>query len=130
MAKTKLASLETVSLARLELQYGLIRAIEKRRFWTDSSCVQNWIRSSAAYYKPYVNHRIRETQTITYSSEWRFVPGRLNVSDRATRTTEKKGALFDSSWFYGPEFLCTVEDFWPPDFPWMSNTEEMRPACE
>ncbi|KFD60963.1 hypothetical protein M514_26861 [Trichuris suis] len=69
MAKSKLAPLKAVSVARLELQAallgarlaayvgrGLTKQIGRRRFWTDSSCVRNWIRSPAAYYKPYVSH--------------------------------------------------------------------------
>ena len=65
IAKTKVASKETVSVAKLELQAALLGTrqadkvfaclmskIEKRWFWTDSSCVRNWIRSPTAYYKP------------------------------------------------------------------------------
>lgn len=68
MAKTRLAPLKTVSVARLELQAallsarlttyvgsGLTRPIKRRIFWTDSSCVRNWIRSPAAHYKHWRN---------------------------------------------------------------------------
>lgn len=49
--------------------------INRRYIWTDSSCVKNWIRSPAGYYKPFVNLRIGEIQTLSEANEWRFVPG-------------------------------------------------------
>ncbi|KFD62110.1 hypothetical protein M514_25712 [Trichuris suis] len=107
MAKARLAPLKTVSVARLELQAALLGA-------------RNWIRSPAAYYKPYVNHRIGEIQTLTDPSEWRFVPGRLNISDCATRSTAKQRELIHTSWFRGPEIS------WPVDLPWIVNNEERR----
>ncbi|KHJ42945.1 Pao retrotransposon peptidase [Trichuris suis] len=110
MAKARLAPLKTVSVARLELQAALLGA----RLTT------NWIRSPAAYYKPYVNHRIGEIQTLTDPSEWRFVPGRLNISDCATRSTAKQRELIHTSWFRGPEIS------WPVDLPWIVNNEERR----
>ena len=68
MAKTKLAPKKTISVARLELQAALLgaklgnyvskaftRNITQRYFWTDSSCVRNWIRSPPALYKPSQN---------------------------------------------------------------------------
>jgi hypothetical protein len=54
MAKTKLAQKKTISVAKLELQAALLgsrlaryvcdalnRPIDKKYFWTDSSCVRN-----------------------------------------------------------------------------------------
>ena len=61
MAKTKLAAMKTVSVAKSELNAavlgarlakyvgeGMGRKVDRRFFWTDSSCVRNWIRASAA----------------------------------------------------------------------------------
>ena len=103
MAKTKVAPSKTISVGKLELlaavlgsrlakyvENALTRAITRRYFWTDSSCVRNWIRSTAAYYKPFVNHRIGEIQTLTEPNEWRFLPGKVNVSDLATRSLLEK----------------------------------------
>ena len=104
---------------------ALTRPIAKRRFWTDSSCVRNWVRSTAAYYKPFVSHRIGEIQTLSDASEWRFVPGRLNSSDLATRSAIEP---IPSEWFDGPAFLQTNEDDWPTDLPWLTVKEEIRTA--
>ena len=82
MAKTKLAATKTVSVTKLELnaavlgarlakyvEEGMARKVDKRFFWTDSSCVRNWVRASAASYMPFVNHWIGEIQTITEATE-------------------------------------------------------------
>ena len=63
MAKTRVAPKKTISVAKLELQATLLGAriaqtlgeelslpIKRRRLWTDSSCVRNWLRTTASYY--------------------------------------------------------------------------------
>ena len=73
MAKTKLGPKKTISVAKMELQAALLGArltnfvrqavtnkINRRYFWTDSSCVRNWIRSPTRQDKPFVKHRIGE----------------------------------------------------------------------
>lgn len=95
MAKTKMALKKTISAFKLELQAALLgarlfnysgkaftRKIDNRYFWTNSFCAQNWIRSQASLFQPFVNHRIGEIQTLTESDEWRFIPGKLNPSGR------------------------------------------------
>ena len=139
MAKTKVAPKKTISVAKLELQSalpgarlaeyveeGLTRTINKRYFWTDSACVRNWVRSPAAYYKPFINHRIGEIQTLTESAEWRFVPGKLNVSDLATRSGLEGDPKIPDLWIRGPSFLQEQESEWPKHVPWMAVVEEIR----
>ena len=41
--------------------------------------------STAAYYKPFVNRRIGEIQTLMLSQEWRFGSGAKNDGDLAER---------------------------------------------
>lgn len=138
IAKTKLAPKKVLSIPKLELQAALMgarladyvtnsltRPVTRRRFWTDSSCVRNWIRSTAAYYKPFVSHRLGEIQVLTESFEWRFVPGRINCSDLATRSSIE---TIPDVWFKGPEFLYQPEEEWPIDLPWMSVVEEVKSA--
>ena len=111
MAKTRVAPKKTISVAKLELQAALLAIlapskaacssnlatkvlakeltipIRRRKFWTNSSCVWNWLRTTASHYKPFVSHRIGEIQTLTESGEWRFVPGTQNPADWGTRST-------------------------------------------
>ena len=87
---------------------SLTRPVTFQRFWTDSSCVRNRVRSTAAYYKPFVSHRIGEINTRTELDEWRFVPGSLNVIDAATRSSLIPGYVIPETWGAGPAFLNPV----------------------
>jgi hypothetical protein len=95
-AANKLAP-KTISIPKLELNAALLGArllrtvhstlepnIRRRKLWTDSSTVRNWIRATAAYYQIFLSNRIRE---ITQPEEWRFIPGKLNPADLATRSS-------------------------------------------
>ena len=145
MGRTKLAQLKTLSIPRLELNAALLGArlgkfvfesfsievkklISRRFYWTDSSSVRNWVRSTASYYKPYISTRLGEIQTLTKPTEWRFVPGKLNCSDAATRSCFTGGPAVPPSWLYGSEFLGKTEVQWPQDLPWMAVTEEVKSA--
>jgi hypothetical protein len=137
-AANKLAPKKTISVPKLELNAALLGArlaraiqealpasVNKRRFWTDSSTVRNWIRAAAANYQVFVSNRIGEIQTVTDEGEWRFVPGVLNPADAATRST-LEGENFPPVWLNGPEFLLLNEENWPMDLPWMLVKEETR----
>ena len=122
MAKTRVAPKKTISVAKLELQAALLGArmakmlvkelttsIRRRRFWTDSSCVRNWLRTTASHYKPFVSHRIGEMQTFTESGEWRFVPGTQNPADWATRSTLTADPIISPDCIEGPKFFKLAE---------------------
>ncbi|XP_045033912.1 uncharacterized protein LOC116935697 [Daphnia magna] len=139
-ASTKLAPKKTISIPKLELnaallaarlvrtvQTALTRTIHARYLWTDSSTVRNRIRATASKYQVYVSHRIGEIQTLTEPQEWRFLPGRINPADVATRSTLRE-EIFPSYWWCGVEFLQHPEDRWPADLPWMVEVEEIRPV--
>jgi hypothetical protein len=137
-ATNKLAPKKTISVPRLELNAALLGArvaravqealpahVKRRRFWTDSSTVRNWIRATAADYQTFVSNRVGEIQTITEEEEWRFVPGLLNPADAATRST-LDGVNFPAVWLTGPEFLMLTEKDWPTDLPWLVVKDESR----
>lgn len=99
--------------------------MNRQRFWTASSTVQNWIRACAADYQVFVSNRIGEIQTVTAEGEWRFVPGLLNTAYAATQST-LEGKNFPPVWLNGPEFPLLTEEKWPIDLPWLLVKEEMR----
>lgn len=114
---TKLAPKKTILIPKLELQAALLgarlagyicksltRPVTFKRVWTDSFCVRNWVRSTAAYYKPFVSHRIGEIQTRTEPDEWCFVPGSLNVIDAGTRSSLTPDYVIPEAWGVGPAF--------------------------
>jgi hypothetical protein len=137
-ASSKLAPKKTLTVPKLELNAALLSSrlaaaiqscithpIHQRFFWTDSSTVRNWIRATASFYQIFVSNRIGEIQTLTETEELRFVPGRFNPADAATRS-----AIGEESWpnFWqdGPEFLLKPESDWPTDLPWLAATAELK----
>lgn len=137
ITKTKLSALKTVSAAKLELNVavlgarlakyvreGMARKVNRKFFWTDSSCVRNWIRASVTSYMPLVNHRIWEIQTE--NQEWRFIPGKLNPSDLVTRSDLEEKKVIPEEWIKGNEFLRQPEREWPKDLPWAVVKKDIR----
>ena len=116
-ASSKLAPKKTLSVPKLELNAALLSSrvdaatqscithpIHQRFIWTDSSTGRNRIRATASFYQIFVSNRIREIQTLTETEEWRFVPGRLNTADTATRSAIGE-EVWPNFWQDGPEFL-------------------------
>ena len=89
--------------------------------------MRNWVRAVSARYQVYVSHRIGEIQTLTEPHEWRFVPGKLNPADAATRSQLEETTIPDW-WLDGPPFLYEEETNWPQDLPWMAAKKELRSA--
>lgn len=139
-ANTNLSPIKAVSVNKLELnatvlavrqakvvREGMKRTVDARFFWTNSSTVRNWIRARASTYEVYICNRVGEIQSASEPQEWRYVPGRLNPADLATRS-EVKDRPIPSSWREGPSFLLESDELWPRDLPWIAPTEGVRPA--
>ncbi|XP_064635215.1 uncharacterized protein LOC135492596 [Lineus longissimus] len=87
--------------------------IEKATFWTDSLDVVHWVRNQSRRFKPFVANRIAELQTESNPHQWRFVPGKENPADVATRGMSVEDLTSPNVWFQGPEFLHKEESQWP-----------------
>ena len=137
-ASSKLAPKKSLSVPKLELNAALlssrvaaavqscfIHPIHRRYFLMDSSTVRNWIRATASFYQVFVANRIGEIQTLTESDEWRFVPGKLNPADAATRSAFGE-EVWPRIWQEAPDFLLQPESDWPTDLPWMAATAELK----
>ena len=71
----------------------------------------SWIRSQAREFKPFVSARVAEIQSNSDPSQWRHVPGELNVADDVSRGIPAE--RLTDRWKHGPEFLLLPEDEWP-----------------
>ncbi len=134
MAKTKLAPKKTISVVKLELHVllgsrlathvgnALNRPVTGRFFWTDNSCVRNWLRPTSSSNKAFVSHRVGGIQAATDPKEW-HVPGSLSSSDLATRSSLPSETI-STTWFHGPSLLALPPSKLPKDIPWLTPTEE------
>ena len=74
-------------------------------YYTDSKNVLYWIQSSSSMWSVFVCNRIREIQTLSHSSCWRYVRSERNPADLATRPFKGKDLVGNLFWFKGPSFL-------------------------
>ena len=125
-AKSRVAPLKTLTIARLELQAAVLAVrlyrsiLEETRFqlqriifFCDSHIVLSWIRNQAREFKPFLSARVAEIQSKSEPNQWRHISGELNVADDVSRGIPAK--QLTARWLHGPEFLKLPEEEWPKE---------------
>ncbi|XP_055591256.1 uncharacterized protein LOC129743296 [Uranotaenia lowii] len=124
-SKSRIAPLKTQSIPRLELcgalkaaelAESIVKALEVQidiYFWTDSTCVLQWLKHIPSTWTTYVANRISKIQRLTEKHPWRHVPGEQNPADIISRGVYPEQIQENSLWWHGPQWLRQQENFWP-----------------
>ncbi|XP_055837440.1 uncharacterized protein LOC129905848 [Episyrphus balteatus] len=140
-AKTKVAPRRPLSIPRLELQAAVLGVrlmnsicnahsfpISQKFLWSDSKAVLSWLRTEPRNFQQLVMYRVGEISESTNILDWKWIPSKLNVADKATKWNSDPEWDVRNEWFRGPVFLQKSSIEWP-EMPTIQNNDknEFRP---
>lgn len=140
-AKSRVASLKTQTINRLELNAALllVKVIKSLEFlskrlcidniylFSDSAVVLSWLQTPPYRLKIYVANRVTQILEISEPNQWRHVVSEKNPADLASRGILPNQLVNNGFWFRGPSFLQKSPDTWPKP---LINLEETLPELK
>ena len=71
-------------------------------FWSDSTCVLQYIRNEHRRFKVFVANRLSEIHELSSPTQWQYVSSKINVADIALRGIAADDYESMSIWVTGP----------------------------
>lgn len=121
VAKSRVAPIKELTLARLELMAAVLAArlgeyvqkhyvadMKSTHFWTDSMIVLHWINGTSKR-ESFVENRVAEIRAKTRMGSWSFVQGEDNPADLITRGIKARALIESNLWWRGPTWLASKQ---------------------
>ena len=126
MAKSRVAPIKPTTIPRLELTAATVAVKQHRqisqeldlkvdsvKFWTDSTCVLQYINNESNRFKTFVANQIAIIHELSSPSCWRFVDSKANPADHASRGLRPTDTRGVEQLINDPDFLWCDEGKWP-----------------
>ena len=128
MGKSRLAHLKPMTILRLELSPAVLAVhldktlkeeldipVAQSTFWSDSTCVLQYIRNQSKRFHSFVVNRLTVIHENSKPRQWRHISSELNPADDASRGLVVDEMILNKRWLNGPQFLKEEKEFWPLD---------------